>query len=164
MGWKPMLLGLQAGPPWPDICLVFWSMLKKNKEQVESGPPSLVQEQEKGTNLQTFLSLILCLSREILFSISQQMFITLNQELACLVFLLCCFILFPELLVLSLFKPCQRISSHIKGHGPHPLSPRAAVGELSHFLPSGCFFQGQNNSEHPNLARFSSSLTLASQY
>lgn len=31
MGWKPMLLGLQAGPPWPDICLVFWSMLKKKQ-------------------------------------------------------------------------------------------------------------------------------------
>ena len=33
MGWKSMLLGLQAGPPWPDICLVFWSMLKKKKKK-----------------------------------------------------------------------------------------------------------------------------------
>ena len=141
MGWKPMLLGLQAGPPWPDICLVCWSMLKKNKQRTGRIWATLfsarIGKRNQSPNFLVFDFMFI--KGNLVFNFIANVYhFEPGTCLPCISPVL----LYPELLVLSLFKPCLRISSHIKGHGPHPLSPRAAVGELSHFSPSGCFFQG----------------------
>lgn len=65
------------------------------------------------------------------------MFMTLNQELACFVFLLYCFILFPRLVVLRLCKICF---SHIKGQSCF-LELQGSWEITFVLLPGGCFSQ-----------------------